>query len=227
MKTESPKDLVPQFFDKTAQTYDSVVNWTTFGKDKYWKKEILKKIPTCDTILDLACGTGILTFQIAELFPKSQITGIDITESYLNVAKKKLKHNHQVSFLKQDAEKLDLPQKFDCIVSSYIPKYCDPEVLIAACINHLKPGGKIILHDFTYPKNKIVKPLWSAYFIILNVIGNFMPQWKNVFSELPKLIQTTKWLDDYEKVMKRHGLETQMQSLTWNSSAILTGIKKV
>jgi len=75
LKAESPKDLVPQFFDKTAYTYDKVVNLTTFGKDKYWKKEILKKIPNCNSILDLACGTGILTFQIAEKFPDSKIVG--------------------------------------------------------------------------------------------------------------------------------------------------------
>ena len=224
---ESPKDLVPQFFDKTAQTYDVVVNWTTFGKDKYWKKEILKKIPSCDTVLDLACGTGILTFQIAEQFPDSQITGIDITENYLNVAKKKLKSHHRVSFLKQDAEKLDLAHKFDCIVSSYIPKYCDPEVLIAVCVNHLKPNGRIVLHDFTYPKNKTVKSLWDAYFVVLGIVGYFVPEWKNVFADLPKLIRTTKWTCDYESAMKKHGLETNLQSLTWGSSAILTGIKKV
>lgn len=225
--TESPKDLVSQFFDKTAQTYDRVVNWTTFGKDRYWKREILKQIPNCETILDLACGTGILTFQIAERFPDSQITGIDITENYLNVAKKKLKSHHRVSFLKQDAEKLDLAQKFDCIVSSYIPKYCDPENLIPICLNHLKPNGKIILHDFTYPKSSIVKSLWNTYFVVLNVVGYFVPSWKKVFADLPKLIRTTKWLDDYGKAMKKHGLETHLQLLTWNSSAILTGIKKI
>ena len=227
MKTESPKDLVPKFFDKTAQTYDKVVNATTFGKDKYWKKEILKKIPTCETILDLACGTGILTFQIAEQFPESQITGIDITESYLNVAKKKLKPHHKISFLKQDAENLSLEQKFDCIVSSYIPKYCNPNDLMVSCINHLKPDGKIILHDFTCPENRIVLTLWNVYFVILNVVGCFAPQWKNVFVDLPKLIRTTRWLDNYEKIMKEKGLQTQRQSLTWNCSAILTGIKKV
>jgi demethylmenaquinone methyltransferase/2-methoxy-6-polyprenyl-1,4-benzoquinol methylase len=227
LKIESPKDLVPRFFDKTAQSYDKMVNLTTFGKDKYWKKEILKKITTCETILDLACGTGILTFQIANQLPKSQITGIDITESYLEVAKKKIKPHHKVSFLKQDAEKLDLAQEFDCIVSSYVPKYCNPEVLITSCINHLKPHGKIILHDFTYPENKIVMMLWNVYFVILNMAGCFVPNWKNVFVDLPKLIRTTRWLDDYEKAMKKQGLQTQRQSLTWNCSAILTGIKKI
>ena len=227
MKAESPKDLIPKFFDETAQTYDKVVNATTFGKDKYWKKEILKKIPTCETILDLACGTGILTFQIAEQFPESQITGIDITESYLNVAKKKLKPHHKISFLKQDAENLSFGQKFDCIVSSYVPKYCNPKDLTTVCINHLKPDGRIILHDFTCPENRVVMTLWNVYFVMLNMVGRFVPKWKNVFADLPKLIRTTKWLDDYEKIMKERGLQTQRQSLTWNCSAILTGIKKV
>lgn len=227
MKTESPKDLVPKFFDETAQTYDRIVNATTFGKDKYWKKEILKKIPACETILDLACGTGILTFQIAEQFPESQITGVDITESYLNVAKKKIKPHHKISFLKQDAESLSLEQQFDCIVSSYIPKYCNPKDLITVCVNHLKPNGIIILHDFTYPKNRIVSMLWDVYFVILNMLGHFMPKWKDVFADLPKLIRDTRWLDDYEETMKECGLQTRRQSLTWNCSVILTGIKKI
>jgi len=227
LKAESPKDLVPRFFDETAQTYDRIVSATTFGKDKYWKKEILKKIPKCKTVLDLACGTGILTFQIAEQFPESQITGVDITGSYLDVAKKKLRPHHKISFLKQDAENLSLEQKFDCIVSSYIPKYCNPNDLIKTCMNHLKPNGVIILHDFTYPKNRVVIALWDAYFVVLNAVGCFVPQWKNVFSDLPKLIRTTKWLDDYEKTMKAHGLQSSRQLLTWNCSAILAGIKKV
>ena len=227
MKAESPKDLVPQFFDKTAQTYDKVVNLTTFEKDKHWKKEILKKIPNCNSILDLACGTGILTFQIAESFPNSKIMGVDMTESYLNVARMKLKPYHKITFLNQDAEKLNLNSKFDCITSSYIPKYCNPNILVRTCLNHLNGGGKIILHDFTYPKNQLVRVLWNLYFIMLKLIGYFVPSWKDVFTNLPKLIRSTSWLDDYESIMKKHGLQTTIQPLTWGSSAILTGTQQV
>ena len=227
MKAESTEDLVAQFFDKTAQTYDKVVNLTTFGKDKYWKKEILKKIPECNSILDLACGTGILTFQITENFPDSKIVAIDITESYLNMARMKLKPYHKITFLNQDAEKLNLDSKFDCITSSYIPKYCNPDTLISTCLNHLNSGGKIILHDFTYPQNQFVKGLWNLYFIVLKAIGYLVPSWKDVFTNLPKLIRSTSWLDDYENIMKKHGLKTTIQSLTLGTSAILTGTQQV
>lgn len=227
LKIRSSKELVPRFFEKTARTYDKIVNLTTFGKDKYWKKEIIKKIPNCNSVLDLACGTGILTFQIAEKLPNAKITGVDITDGYLEIARKKLKPSQKISFLCQDAEKLDLDQKFDCITSSYIPKYCKAETLIKMCLNHLNPRCKIILHDFTYPENKIVRSLWNLYFMVLHVIGYLLPDWKNVFVELPKLIRETRWLDDYKDTMEKYGLQVDKQSLTWHTSSILTGIKKI
>jgi demethylmenaquinone methyltransferase/2-methoxy-6-polyprenyl-1,4-benzoquinol methylase len=227
LKTESPKDLVREFFDNTAQMYDKIVNLTTFGKDKYWKKEIIKKISECNSILDIGCGTGILTFQIAKKLPNAKIIGVDITESYLNIARKKIKPDHKISFLLQDAEKLNLASKFDCITSSYIPKYCTPDILVKICLSHLNEKGKIILHDFTYPQNKIVRTLWNFYFVILRVAGNLIPNWKKVFEDLPNLIRSTTWLNDYKDIMKRNNFEVKVQFLTLGSSAILTGIKKV
>lgn len=227
LKTQSAKELVPRFFEKTAKTYDKIVNMTTFGRDKFWKKEIIKKIQNCSSVLDLACGTGILTFEIAKKLPDAKILGVDITESYLEIARKKLKPYQKISFLCMDAEKLNLDQKFDCITSSYIPKYCNGDVLIKVCINHLNPGGKIVLHDFTFPENKIIRSLWNLYFLVLHLVGYFLPQWKDVFVVLPKLVRETRWLDDYESTMKKYGLQVDKQSLTFHTSSILTGIKKI
>ena len=149
MLVESAKNLVPKFFDETGETYDSVVSYGTLGKDRYWKRNILKEISNGDSFLDLACGTGILTREIAEKFPDAKIVGIDITKSYLDVAKQNSSSFDNISFILDDAEEFKLDSKFDCITASYLPKYCDPEVLVRNCINHLKSGGKIIFHDFT------------------------------------------------------------------------------
>ena len=220
---ESNKELVPKFFDRTSESYDKIVSRTTLGKDSYWKKEILKKIPKCDSILDLACGTGILTQQIAQKIPNAKIVGVDVTPSYLEIAKKKLASNPNISFVQQDAEKLNLNIKFDCITSSYIPKYCTAEILVKTCLNHLKPGGKIILHDFTYPKNTLVRKIWNLFFVILNRLGKYAPDWKEVFVELPKLIRSSSWVKEYETSMRKNGLIVERQSLSWGTSAILTG----
>lgn len=222
---ESPKKLVPKFFGKTAKSYDKVVTWTTFRQDKYWKKEILKKIPSVNAVLDLACGTGILTRLIADTNPNAKIVGVDIMQNYLDVAKTNSQNYDNIAFLNQDAEKLDLDLKFDCITSSYLPKYCNAKTLVKICIKHLKDDGKIIFHDFTYPKNSFMQNLWELYFIVLNFIGIFIPSWKEVFSDLPKLIRSTTWLEDYEKAMIDNGLKTEQKFLTFRSSAILVGKK--
>ncbi len=221
----NPKNLIPLFFNKTSSTYDTVVNYTTFGKDKFWKKKILDYIKVGEYFLDLACGTGILTREIAQKFPLAKITGIDITPNYLEIAKKNSGMYKNIFYLQQDAENLDLNAKFDCIVSSYIPKYCKPDLLMEKCIDHLKPNGIIILHDFTYPKNKFVRSLWEFYFVILNLIGYLIPSWKKAFKELPKLIKQSNWLEHYSNEMKRRGFEVNHQFLTLQSSAILTGKK--
>ena len=220
---ESNKELVPKFFDRTSESYDKIVSRTTLGKDSYWKKEILKKIPKCDSILDLACGTGILTQQIAQKIPNAKIVGVDVTPGYLEIAKKKLASNPNISFVQQDAEKLNLNTKFDCITSSYIPKYCTAEILVKTCLNHLKPGGKIILHDFTYPKKILVRKIWNLFFVILNRLGKYAPEWKEVFVELPKLIRSSSWVEEYETSMRKNGLIVERQSMSWGTSAILTG----
>jgi demethylmenaquinone methyltransferase/2-methoxy-6-polyprenyl-1,4-benzoquinol methylase len=225
MLAESAKNLVPKFFDETGTTYDGVVSYGTLGKDKYWKRKILEQISDGDSFLDLACGTGILTREIAEKFPSAKIVGIDITQSYLDVAKQNSNSFDNISFILDDAEKFKLDSKFDCITGSYLPKYCDPEILVKNCMTHLKPGGKIILHDFTYPKNLVIKLLWNFFFIFLRLAGYFIPSWKDALIGLPKLIRRTKWLDSYSDAMKKSGLKVSHQYLTYGASAILTGTK--
>jgi demethylmenaquinone methyltransferase/2-methoxy-6-polyprenyl-1,4-benzoquinol methylase len=145
--------------------------------------------------------------------------------SYLKKAKEKLSSFQKISFVNQDAEKLNLGRKFDCITASYLPKYCEPDILIKTCLNHLNVGGKIILHDFTYPKNRLVREMWNLYFKILPLAGFFIPSWKNVFVNLPCLIRDTNWVGEYEKTMRDNGLKTHIQDLTWGSSSIVIGTK--
>ena len=222
---ESAKNLVPKFFDETGTTYDGVVSYGTLGKDRYWKKKILEQISGGSSFLDLACGTGILTREIAAKFPSAKIVGIDITKSYLDVAKQNSNSFDNISFILDDAEEFKLDLKFDCITASYLPKYCDPEILVKNCIMHLNPGGKIIFHDFTYPKNPAVRVLWNFFLTFLRLVGCFIPSWKDALIGLPKLIRSTKWLDSYSDVMKKSGLKVSSQYLTYGAAAILIGIK--
>jgi len=225
MIKESHKDLIPVFFNDTSNSYDKIVNYATFGKDSFWKRKILEQLSTEKTVLDLACGTGILTKQIAEKLPHAEIMGVDITKSYLEKAKEKLILFQKISFVNQDAEKLDLGKKFDCITASYLPKYCMSDILVKNCIKHLNDGGKIVLHDFTYPKNKSIQKLWNFYFKVLYLVGFLIPNWKQVFLDLPNLIRTTDWVEEYNETMTNYDLKIQDQDITWGSSTMFCGIE--
>ena len=141
------------------------------------------------------------------------------------ISMKALKEDTTLTKVLDDAEEFKLDSKFDYITASYLPKYCDPEVLVRNCINHLKPGGKIIFHDFTYPKNLVVRGLWNILLTLLRLMGYFIPSWRYALIGLPKLIRSTTWLDSYSNVMEKSGLKIGYQYLTYGVSAILTGIK--
>ena len=86
-------------------------------------------------------------------------------------------------------------------------------------------GGKIILHDFTYPKNKFLRAMWNFYFKVLYFMGFFIPNWKNVFVDLPFLIRTTNWVEEYENTMKYFEMKVCKENLTWGTSTIIVGTK--
>ena len=228
MLKESPQDLVPKFFNgNNSDSYDRIVRCTTFGRDGFWKHRILEQLSAEKTVLDLACGTGILTEQIAQKLDCAEITGVDITGHYLDKARQRLELYPNISLINQDAERLNLGKKFDCITTSYLPKYCTPDTLIKSCLRHLNPGGKIVLHDFTYPKNRLMQKMWNAYFGVLDVAGSLVPSWRRVFADLPSLIRTSNWAEEYTAIMKRHKLKVFKEHLTCGTSAIVVGTDAV
>jgi demethylmenaquinone methyltransferase/2-methoxy-6-polyprenyl-1,4-benzoquinol methylase len=192
--------LAQRFFSGTGATYDHMVNLTTVGFDIWWKRKILKKIPPLPArILDQASGTGILTFKIARRFPSVRVIGIELREEYLNIAREKNKvfGLNNVKFILGRAEDVLLKGRFDCITSSYLGKYAELEVLVKNAKGMLREGGVIIMHDFSYPENRLYSGLLWLHFKMLQTIGSRKyPEWKTIFYELPGLIRRTRWVTE-------------------------------
>ncbi|HXN06239.1 MAG TPA: class I SAM-dependent methyltransferase [Nitrospiria bacterium] len=229
MKLEEKRDFVQKFFSATGETYDHIVKICTFGIDGWWKQSILNTLDNPGKVLDLACGTGILTFAIAKRFPKCQIVGVDITEGYLNVARRKadLLHAENVRFIQQWAEEVSSDELFDCITSSYLAKYADLSRLVRNSASMLKPGGLLLFHDFTYPQSRMIALSWELYFKLLRNVGSLRyPQWRNVFIELPDLIRKTRWVEDLTSAMRNNYLtEIRVKILTLQGATLVTGRK--
>ncbi len=228
--TDPRVELVHRFFSGTGPTYDWVVNLCTFGADIWWKKRILEKIPKGSTrIMDQGCGTGILTFQIARKFPHSRIVGVELRDEYLNIAREKARALKlgNVDFILGRAEDVLLEDNFDCITSSYLAKYVELGILIRNIKKMLQNGGVLVMHDFTYPRNRTVASIWESYFRLLQIVGDWKyPQWREIYYRLPKFMRETNWATDLTRILGENAFsDIHNQSLTFGTSAIVTARK--
>jgi len=225
-------ELVARFFTGTGKSYNRVVHLGTLGLDIYWKRKLYSKIANRPSaILDLACGTGIVTFGLKQRFPQARIVGVDVTADYLEIARRRAAalRLSNVEFILADAETVPLTESFDCVVSSYIPKYVDASRLLGNISPHVRSGGALVLHDFAYPNHPVARALWDGYNVILNAVGRrFFPEWKTVFDyELTGLIRRSRWTDDFMKALPAFGYENiALDYLSFGSAAILSTRKK-
>jgi len=220
-------ETVHRFFSGTGFSYDLIAPLCTFGFDFWWKKRILREIPTNPKrILDQASGTGILTLKLARKFPHSRVIGVELREEYLNIAKIKagaLKVRN-VEFILGRAEEIAPQGGMDCITSSYLAKYAELGTLVSHAKEMLRPGGVLIIHDFTCPSGGFFLRLWNFYFRILQSIGAWLfSEWKTAFDELPALLESTRWVDDLVSCLKENRFTSiRVQPLFMNTAAIVT-----
>jgi demethylmenaquinone methyltransferase/2-methoxy-6-polyprenyl-1,4-benzoquinol methylase len=213
-----------KFFAKeNSRDYDRLVHLATVGQDLVWKKKIIRFVPAKSFVLDLACGTGILSSLLIN--NQNDVLGVDLTLAYLEVINTK---RIKMDFVNANAELLPFADNtFDCVVTSYLPKYTNLRSLIHECFRVLKFGGRIVLHDFTHPKNSVYRYAWNNYFRIIRCIWGGDGKWKNVFCDLDTLIRENDWDIRIENVMRDLGF-TQIRSsyLTFQTSMIVTATKK-
>lgn len=222
--------LVHRFFSGTGPTYDFMVNVATFGIDVRWKRAIIDKLPADPArVLDLACGTGRLTFGIARRFPHCQVVGVELRDEYLQIARKKARilGLENVEFVLARAEEFSSDETFDCVVSSYLAKYADLPILTRNTKRMLKDGGLVLMHDFTFPSKKFLVYVWRTYFKLLQILGTpLFPAWRAIFHELPVLIEQSRWCLELQLALRENGFrEIRIRYLTLYGSALITALK--
>jgi demethylmenaquinone methyltransferase/2-methoxy-6-polyprenyl-1,4-benzoquinol methylase len=173
------------------------------------------------SVLELACGTGVLSSMLAS--SGKNVIGIDLVLEYLLSSRHKL----DLPVTQGTAEVLPFRnESFDAVVSSYLPKYVDSRILAQECWRILKPGGVAVFHDFTYPRLRWMRILWNAYFAILRFCGLFLPAWRPVFQQLDGVIRRSRWDEQLFESLRSEGFANIIcESHTAGSSAIVRADK--
>jgi ubiquinone/menaquinone biosynthesis methyltransferase len=164
---EQKKSYNEQIFSVVAPRYDLVTKLLSFGQDAKWKKRLIELLPPLSSprCLDLACGTGDLTFALARKYPGGTIEGIDITPSMIERAEAKNTHPN-VRFALHDICALPHADgSVDVITGGYaLRNVPDLAVALREISRVLKPGGVAAFLDFSKPAGKTAQKV--EYFLL-------------------------------------------------------------
>lgn len=213
-----------KFFNSaTASSYGSVVRAATFGRDAAWKRRIVDiAAPEGKKVLDLACGTGILSSMVAGR-QAAFVAGLDLAFEYL------ARNSAAAGSAVQGTAEV-LPYRdgaFDAVVSSYLAKYVDVRMVLGECWRVLRSGGTVVMHDFACPSGAAMRALWDAHFALLRFLGNFVfKPWKPVFDDLDRVICQSRWAEQAVAAMQEIGFtDVSCKRYTLGTAAIVAGRK--
>lgn len=117
------------------------------------------------SILDVGCGSGIITATLSKLYPNISITGLDLSEERFNHEKQAHSNLDNLTFVKANAKKMPFDnEQFDIVFIRFLLEYCQsPLSIIKEMTRITKPNGFVILQDLDsqltthYPENNLLQ----------------------------------------------------------------------
>lgn len=191
----SKKGQVEEMFDNISPKYDALNHILSLNIDKIWRRKTIQKLkpysPT--TILDIATGTGDFAVAATKL-ANVKITGIDISEGMLNVARKKInkkKLGGKIEFKKADSENLSFEDKtFDAAIVGFgVRNFENLNQGLSEIFRVLKPGSVFFVLEFSKPLSAPFRQIYMFYFRrILPFIGRVISKDNSAYSYLPESV---------------------------------------
>ena len=225
------KEFVRRMFDDISPHYDFLNHFLSLGIDIYWRKKFTRKLDIQDNynILDVACGTGDVGFEILKKYSVS-ITGIDLSPKMVELAQGKARQKKldNITFIQGDAENLPLnDNSVDCLTISYgFRNISNYEIALSEFHRVLKPGGKLGILEFSEPKSKVVGFIFRIYF------HHILPRIASLFSRsdayryLPESVDFFPTRHDICRKIIYSGFQrAEIHDLTFGISTIFLGFK--
>jgi demethylmenaquinone methyltransferase/2-methoxy-6-polyprenyl-1,4-benzoquinol methylase len=233
-ESATKKEQVADMFNNISPTYDFLNHLLSLGIDIIWRKKAIGELKSIKPrlMLDVATGTGDFAFEAIKILKPEKVIGVDISVGMLDVARKKIAERNLGSvFTVQtgDSEKLLFDDNhFDAITVAFgVRNYENLSKGLADMYRVLKPSGKIVILEFSKPKQFPVKQGYNFYFQhILPVFGKVFSKDSRAYTYLPESVAAFPDGEAFTKLMTEIGFKTtKHRSLTFGICSIYTGIK--
>ena len=230
---DGKKQQVEQMFDAISQRYDFLNRSLSFGIDVLWRKKMVRELKNFANgpILDIATGTADVAIEISKNHD-SEITGIDVSEGMLSVGRLKISKRNldkQITLIKGDAENLPFEKNSfaSATVAFGVRNFENLSKGLEEIHRVLKPGGKLIILEFSKPKVFPIKQLYDFYF------KYFCPWWGKLLSKdasaytyLYESVKAFPEGNDFLEIAKKAGFKSlHLNRVTFGIVTLYTGIK--
>ena len=189
--------LVRGVFDSVATRYDLMNDLMSAGLHRLWKRHAVEQaaVRPGDRVLDLAGGTGDLAIRLAEkVGPAGHVVLADINAAMLAAGRRRVVDAGiagNLSIAQVDAECLPFADaSFDCVTIAFgLRNVTDKAAALASMYRVLKPGGKVVILEFSAPADAL-KPAYDLYsFRVLPLIGRIVARDEDSYRYLAESIR--------------------------------------
>jgi demethylmenaquinone methyltransferase/2-methoxy-6-polyprenyl-1,4-benzoquinol methylase len=223
-------------FGSITEKYDFLNHLLSMNTDKRWRRAAVKMMDLSkDTVvLDLATGTADVAIEIMNQSQRGlDVVGVDFTQGMLKLAIEKTrdkKDTASFNFVNAPAESLPLKDNmFDyCTIAFGIRNVVDRQTALKEMVRVLKPGGGVIILEFSKPKNRLFNALYDFYFLnVLPVVGGVFSKMR-AYKYLPDSVFKFPANEAFMDMMRDAGFhDVKVKPLTFGIASIYSGKRDV
>ncbi len=229
------KEQVTDMFDGIAGRYDFLNRALSAGTDIGWRKKAVRSLAGLhpQRILDIATGTGDMAILATRLLQPQQVIGLDISEQMLAEGRKKVEKEgfgDKIHLQQGDSETINFEANtFDAVMAAFgVRNFENLEKGLSEMLRVLKPGGQLVILEFSKPRHKMVRAFYNFYMgIVAPQVVRLLKQNKEAYQYLTDSANAFPERQRFAAILNRLGYQhTRYKSLSLGICCIYTGRKK-
>ncbi|MBQ8205692.1 MAG: bifunctional demethylmenaquinone methyltransferase/2-methoxy-6-polyprenyl-1,4-benzoquinol methylase UbiE [Alistipes sp.] len=214
---QSKKEQVEEMFDNIAPNYDRLNHILSLNIDRIWRRRVMRIVRRSKArrIMDLATGTGDLAIAMAKRVDRTQILGVDLSEEMLAVARAKIQKQgleERIMLEKGDAENLTMVAdgSLDAVTVAFgVRNFENMERGLSEIYRTLRAGGKLVVLEFSMPKNRLIRWIYSQYaHRLLPRIGAVISKDKRAYTYLPDSVEEFPAPERFAEIVRSVGFSS-------------------
>ena len=226
---------VADVFHSVAAKYDIMNDLMSGGIHRIWKRFTIEisAVRAGHSVLDIAGGTGDLTKKFSRIVgPNGKVILADINASMLAVGRDKLIDTGvagNIHYTQADAQNLPFASNtFNCVTIAFgLRNVTDKNAALRAMYRVLKPGGCLLVLEFSKPQNRLLEKVYDAYsFNVLPKIGKIIANDESSYRYLAESIRMHPGQQELKSMMDSAGfVQSKFYNLSGGIVALHKGIK--